>query len=76
MVKLSYERGHYLQSRAFVQRYEQTAQHSAGTLWLSYQIERQLGNRSEADTYRAKLKKQFPDSQETALLLDLERNGQ
>ena len=76
MVKLSYERGRYLQSRAFIQRYEQAAQHSSGTLWLSYQIERQLGNQVEAETYRSKLKTQFPDSKETALLLDLEGNGQ
>ncbi len=75
MVKLSYERGHYLQSRAFVQRLEQTARHNPETLWLSYQIERQLGNQGGADNYGAKLKTQFPESKETALLLELERNG-
>lgn len=76
MMKLSFERGHYLQSRAFAQRYEQTARQSPETLWLSYQIEHKLGNRPEAESYAAKLKTQFPDSKETAQLLELERNAQ
>lgn len=75
MTKLSFERGHYLQSRAFAQRYEQSARPSPESVWLSYQIEQKLGNRLEAESYADKLKTKFPDSKHTAQLLDLERNA-
>ncbi len=75
MGKMSFENGDYLASQAFMQRYHEVSEHSAQTLWLSYQVERHLGNRSAAKEIAFQLKDKFPQSQETSLLLIRERDG-
>jgi type IV pilus assembly protein PilF len=75
LAKLTFEQGKYLQSRAFMQRYAQSTDHSSQSLWLSYRIERHLGNRGAAEAFASQLKDRFPDSQEATKLLELERHG-
>ena len=75
LAKLSFEDGQHLQARAFMQRYAEAAEHNSKTLWLSYRIERQLGNPDLANEFAARLKDRFPDSRETTLLLAREPNG-
>lgn len=75
MGKMTFENGDYLASQAFLQRYHEIAEYSAKTLWLSYQVERHLGNRTEAKRFAVQLKSQFPQSRETSLLLIRESNG-
>lgn len=75
MAQLAFDQQHYLQSRAFMQRYSEVGQHDAKTLWLSYRIEDQLHNGAAAKALAAQLKERFPHSKETAQLLILERDG-
>jgi type IV pilus assembly protein PilF len=64
MAKISLESGQYLSARAFLQRYEATAQRDAVSLWLGVQIEHALGNRQAASDYHDTLLGRFPDSRE------------
>lgn len=59
-----------LQARAYLQRYSAVANMNARALWLGVQIERQLGNRDDEASYALQLQKNFPDSQQTKLLLE------
>lgn len=68
-------RGNYLQARAFIQRYLAAATASADALWLAVQIERALGDSAAASQYGERLKKEFPQSAETRLLLESERGA-
>ena len=86
MALITFEQKNYLQTRAFLQRYDavraQIVGEDAGArkfhpqmLWLCVQSEMQLGNRSAATVCALRLKNYFPESRETAQLLEMERNG-
>jgi type IV pilus assembly protein PilF len=75
MARLSYEQKRYTQTQAYLNRYKRIGGDTAGTLWLAWQIETQLGNRNAADNYAAQLKQRYPESPETARLLQMEHNG-
>ncbi len=75
LARLKFEQGRYLQARAFMQRYAQASDHSPQSLWLSYRIERHLGNRGAAESFASQLKERFPDSREATKLLELQRHG-
>lgn len=64
MAWLHYDRGDYLKSRAFLQRYEAAAKHLPETLWLAAQTERRLGDVDAARRYAISLRTQFPESEE------------
>ncbi|MFZ4702095.1 MAG: type IV pilus biogenesis/stability protein PilW [Candidatus Methylumidiphilus sp.] len=64
MAKLSFEQGSYLSARAFLQRYESTVPPTPESLFVGVQNEQALGNSKNADAYRKKLQKLFPDSKE------------
>lgn len=76
MAKLTFSQQRYLQSRAFLQRYEETAVPTAGSLWLGFRIEHQMGNDVQAEEYAQRLKQQYPESRETGSLLELEHEYQ
>ena len=76
MSKLMFKAGHYLKARGYVQRLEQVSQHTAESLWISYQTERRLGDLGKANVYARRMKHKFPQSRETTLLLEYERHGQ
>ena len=59
---LSYNRQQYLQTRAFVERYNQVAQPRPDVLLLGVQTERALGNQQGAADYAKQLIKLFPAS--------------
>ena len=84
MANLTFKKEHYLQTRAYVQRYEaalteagrrnpQLPKSNPQILWLCVQAERALKNYQAAQSCALKLKNQFPDSRQTARLLELER---
>jgi len=86
MAGLTFDNKHYLQTRAYVQRYDaaraeilegatDARAYHPRILWLCVQAERQLGNRSAATNCALKLKNFFPESRETAELLEMERHG-
>lgn len=75
MAKLTFDKRYFLQSRAFIQRYERSAPHTPGSLWLAYRTEANLENPQEAWKYGQRLKQQYPESRETTNLLELEHDG-
>lgn len=86
MANLTFRKELYLQTRAYVQRYNdalteaarrnpQLPKGNAQIWWLCVQSERALGNYPAAQTCALKLKNQFPESRQAARLLELERRG-
>ena len=59
---LNYQQAQYLRARAFLQRYEAVAPHTAESLELAYRIERELGDEQAAERYRRELIQSFPNS--------------
>ncbi len=75
MADLSFERGHQLQARAFLERRLEAAKASPEALWLGVRLEQALGHEQVAQNYAARLKSEFPVSVQTRYLLELESNG-
>jgi type IV pilus assembly protein PilF len=73
MAELSLTKQRPLPARAYLQRYLEGAPHSPRSLWLGIQVERELGDRSAASSYALLLKANYPDAQETRLLLESEQ---
>ncbi|MEM7542641.1 MAG: type IV pilus biogenesis/stability protein PilW [Pseudomonadota bacterium] len=72
MSKLFFSREDFLRARAYMQRYQTNANHTAETLWLAVRIERGMGDKDAAASYALRLEKAFPDAIETRSLLDSE----
>ena len=72
MAWISYQRGDFLKSRAFLQRYEAVGQQLPETLWIGAQTERKLGDVGAARRYMDQLREQFPDSEEA---FELDKSG-
>lgn len=75
LADVSFSRGNYLQSRAFVERYLSAAPASAAALWLGFRVEQALGQTAAAGEYGRRLRNEFPESVETRLLLEHERHA-
>lgn len=76
MMELSYQRGNHLQARAFLQRYLDVRPPTPSVLLLCYNIERELNDRDAADDCARRLRSEFPQSAELALLRQFERDAQ
>ncbi|MGC1952875.1 MAG: type IV pilus biogenesis/stability protein PilW [Gammaproteobacteria bacterium] len=70
MASVTLQKGHPLPARAYLQRYQALGRQSAESLWLGVRIERLLGDQNAAASYTMLLKNNFPDSNETRLLLE------
>ncbi|MEN8168851.1 MAG: type IV pilus biogenesis/stability protein PilW [Pseudomonadota bacterium] len=70
MARLSFSKGNYLSTRAYLQRYLDVARHTAETLWLGIRAERLLGDNNAVSSYALLLKANFPDAPETKLYLE------
>ncbi|MCC6202556.1 MAG: type IV pilus biogenesis/stability protein PilW [Gammaproteobacteria bacterium] len=70
MARLSFELDRPLPARGYLQRFEAEAAHTPASLWLGIRIERALGDRDALGRYEQRLQRDFPDSQETRLLLE------
>ncbi|NIN36851.1 MAG: type IV pilus biogenesis/stability protein PilW [Gammaproteobacteria bacterium] len=68
MSQLSYDNDNYLSARAYLQRYLEVGKHTAKTLWLGIQIEKELGDRDTLSSYALSLRNNFPRSEEARLL--------
>ncbi|MFB4205128.1 Lipopolysaccharide assembly protein B [wastewater metagenome] len=75
MARLRYEQGHYLNARAFYQRYLDAAPQTAQSAWLGLRIEHELGNQDAVASYRLLLNNRFPESPETRQMLEWESDG-
>lgn len=70
MAHLSHRLERYLSARGYLQRYLEIGRHTAQSLWLGIQIERELGGKDAEASYALQLEKNFPDSAQTRLLLE------
>lgn len=70
MARLSFDKGEYLSTRAYLQRYLAVARHTAESLWLGIRAERLLGDNNAVSSYALWLKANFPDAPETRLYLE------
>lgn len=68
MCELSFKVQEFLPARAYLQRYQETARHTAKSLWLGIQIEQELGDRDAVSSYALLLRNSFPDSEEATKL--------
>jgi type IV pilus assembly protein PilF len=68
MAEVSVESKNYLSGRGYLQRYLGVAKHTAKSLWLGIQIERELGDADTVSSYALLLRKNFPDSREAQML--------
>lgn len=68
MARLSVDGGDFPAARQYLERYAAVAQPSAESLYLSAQVERQLGNRAKAASYERLLRERFPDAVESQRL--------
>jgi len=68
MAEISYERGDYIPAKGYLDRYLESNNHSAKSLWLGVQIERELGDQNAVSSYALLLRNQYSDSEEAKLL--------
>jgi type IV pilus assembly protein PilF len=68
MCEMSFNTQDYLSARAYFQRYQEVARHTAKSLWLGIQIEQELGDKDAVSSYALLLKNSFPDSEEATML--------
>ena len=68
MARISYSKGQFLSTRAYLQRYLEVAPNTASSLWLGIRTERELGDQDAVVCYSLLLRNSFPDSQEASLL--------
>ena len=75
MADLSFQQEDFLQARAFLQRYAESATHTAEALWLGVRTERAMGDAEAAESYARRLRTEYPESAQTRLLLESERDA-
>lgn len=66
LAKISYQTERTLTARGFLQRYHDTGQQTAESLYLAVRIENAMGNKRLAIRYARRLKDSFPTSPEAA----------
>jgi len=66
MASLNFEQQNYLKARAFIQRYEDVAQHDPASVLLAYRVETAMGDQKSAADYRNALLSGFPKSEQAA----------
>ncbi len=72
LADMNFANGDYAGAKSYFMRFEQTSEPSALTaenLWLAVRIERKLRDKNSEESYALQLRKRFPDSRETQLLL-------
>ncbi len=68
LARIGLQKKNYLLGRAFIQRFEALASHSAATLALAIEIERGMGNEAQVASYSEMLRSRFPDSEQATQL--------
>ena len=69
MAVLHFKQGQYIDAKILLTRYAQIATATPDSLWLSVRVERKLGDKESEASYALQLRKAFPDSPQTKLLL-------
>ncbi|WP_438970348.1 type IV pilus biogenesis/stability protein PilW, partial [Methylophaga sp.] len=68
MATINYGQQNYLQSRAYIQRYQQASGWTAQSLLLAIKIENKLNDQDAVSSYSLILRSRFPDSDEMRML--------
>jgi len=68
MAEISYNQGSYIPAREYLDRYLELNNHTAQSLWLGIQIERELGDQDAVSSYTLLLRNQYSESEEAKLL--------
>jgi len=79
MATLYYSRSEYLTARGYLERYQESGQHTAESLWLGIRTEYALNDHQAWGNYAVMLKNKFPNSSQAAELQKWEyerRSGQ
>lgn len=74
LAEVSLERGNALQGRGFIERYLALGKPGPAALWLGVRIEQSLKDAAAAGRYGDQLRREFPESAETRLLLEQARS--
>ena len=69
MARINFGQGNYMSTRAYLQRYHETAPHTPESLWLGIRTERILGGKDALASYGMSLTNNFPKAEETRLYL-------
>ena len=71
LAELGFDNGDYAGAKSYFMRFTQNNGSSltAENLWLAVRIERKLGDNNSAESYALQLRKHFPDSRETQLMM-------
>lgn len=72
---VSFQRGKYGDARQYLQRHLNITRVSSPALWLGLRIERALGNAQQIEVYSRRLKTEFPNAEETRLLMSEEHKS-
>ncbi len=75
MADIQLQREQYMSARGYLQRYLDVARQSPKSAWIGVRIETQLGNKDAVASYKQLLRNKFPDSEQTAELLEWESDG-
>ena len=70
-----YDRGNYLQARAFIERFLAVAPVTADVLLLGHKIELALKDTTAAAAFSERLRKEYPDSEQVRTLDNMERRN-
>lgn len=70
LARIYLKRGDLTKARFYVQRLLSSYDPTAEALWLALRVERAGGNRDSEASYAAQLRRRFPQSRETSLLMN------
>ena len=73
LAEVTLERGNALQARGFLERHLARSKPSPSALWIGVRIEQSLNDAGAVRKYGDQLRRDFPDSTETRLLLEQAR---
>lgn len=74
LAEIEYSQKNFMSARAFLERYLEVGHTTPASLWLGVRIERGLGNTEVAQHYAQRLKREYPNANQTKELAELERN--
>jgi type IV pilus assembly protein PilF len=75
MAEIRYRQEAFLSARGFLQRLESVSPPGPAIAWLGLRIEHELGDADAAASYRLLLTSRYPESEESAEMLQWERDG-
>ncbi len=75
MAEVRYRQEHYMNARAFYQRFLSVESQTPESAWLGMRIEHELGNEDAVASYRLLLTNRFAESEQTRRMLEWESDG-